>query len=106
MHNNRETEMLVTADWLAAHLDDAGIRIVDTRKDGYEIAHIPGAVRYPASSTPFLKDQGRVLNPEKFAALMSEMGVGDDTLVVAYDDGNNLFAARLWWALNYYGHPK
>jgi thiosulfate/3-mercaptopyruvate sulfurtransferase len=107
MHNNRETEMLVTADWLAAHLDDAGIRVVDTRKDGgYEIAHIPGAVRYPAPATPFLKDQGRVPNPEKFAALMAEMGVGDDTLVVAYDDGNNLFAARLWWALNYYGHPK
>jgi 3-mercaptopyruvate sulfurtransferase SseA len=49
MHNTREAEMLVTTEWLAAHLGDAGIRVVDTRKgEGYEVAHVPGAVRYPA----------------------------------------------------------
>jgi thiosulfate/3-mercaptopyruvate sulfurtransferase len=107
MHNTREAEMLVTTEWLAAHLGDAGIRVVDTRKgEGYEVAHVPGAVRYPASVTPFLKEGGRVQNSEKFAELMAEMGIGDDDLVIAYDDGNNLFAARLWWALNYYGHPR
>jgi len=99
--------MLVTTEWLAANLDNPGIRLVDTRKgDGYEVAHIPGGLRYPASTTPFLKENGRVPTAEKFAAVMSEMGVGDDDLVIAYDDGNNLFAARLWWALNYYGHPN
>ena len=107
MKNNRESELLVTTDWLAAHLDDLDIRVVDTRKgDGYEVAHMPGAVRYPAPITPFLKENGRVPSAEKFAGLMSEIGVGDENLVVAYDDGNNLFAARLWWALNYYGHRK
>ncbi len=96
MQNNRESEMLVSTEWLATHLDDPSIRIVDTRKgDGYEIAHIPGAVRYPAPVTPFLKDSGRVPNGEKFAELMSGMGVGDENAVIAYDDGNNLFAARL-----------
>ncbi len=99
--------LLVTTDWLAAHLGEAGIRIVDTRKgDSYKTAHVPGAVRYPESITPFLKENGCVPNPEKFARLMSEIGVGDNDLVVAYDDGNNLFAARLWWALNYYGHKQ
>jgi thiosulfate/3-mercaptopyruvate sulfurtransferase len=107
MQNNRESELLVTTDWLAAHLEDLDIRVVDTRKgDGYEIAHIPGAVRYQAPTTPFLKENGRVPSAERFAALMSEIGVGDEDLVVAYDDGNNLFAARLWWALNYYGHRR
>ena len=107
MRNNYESELLVTTDWLTAHLDDLDIRVVDTRKgDGYEVAHMPGAVRYPAPITPFLKENGRVPSAEKFAGLMSEIGVGDENLVVAYDNGNNLFAARLWWALNYYGHRR
>ena len=37
---------------------------------------------------------------DRFAALVSEIGIGDASLVIACDDGNNLFAARLWWALN------
>jgi len=107
MQNNHESELLVTTDWLAAHLDDLDVHVVDTRKgDGYEVAHVPGAVRYPAPITPFFKENGRVPSAEKFAGLMSEIGVGDENLVVAYDDGNNLFAARLWWALNYYGHDQ
>ncbi len=107
MQNNFESELLVTTDWLTAHLDDLDIRVVDTRKgDGYDIAHIPRAVRYPAPTTPFLKENGRVPSAERFAALMSEMGIGDARLVIAYDDGNNLFAARLWWTLNYYGHRQ
>lgn len=107
MHNNREAEMLVTTEWLVAHLDDPVVRLVDTRKgSGYEISHIRGAARYPASIAPFLKENGRVPTADRFAALMSEIGVGDESLVIAYDDGNNLFAARLWWALNYYGHPQ
>ena len=53
MPNNRESEMLVTTQWLATHLDDPGVCVVDTRKgDGYETSHIDGAVRYPASMAP------------------------------------------------------
>ncbi|HVN90252.1 MAG TPA: rhodanese-like domain-containing protein [Candidatus Binataceae bacterium] len=106
-NSSHETELLVTTDWLAARLDDPGIRMVDTRKgDAYKTAHVPGATDYPESITPFLKDSGRIQGPEKFAILMAELRVADDSLVVAYDDGNNLFAARLWWALNYYGHSR
>jgi thiosulfate/3-mercaptopyruvate sulfurtransferase len=107
MHNDREAEMLVNTEWLAARLDDPSVCLVDTRKgDGYDISHIPGAVRYPAPIAPFLKEEGRVPRAERFAAIMSGIGVGNDTIVVTYDDGNNLFAARLWWVLNYYGHSK
>jgi thiosulfate/3-mercaptopyruvate sulfurtransferase len=47
-----------------------------------------------------------VANPERYAALMSQLGIGDKTFVVAYDDASGMFAARLWWTLNYYGHSQ
>ena len=80
--------------------------LIRARAMATQTAHIAGAVRYPASMAPFLKESGRVPSADRFAALMSEIGVGDESLVIAYDDGNNLFAARLWWALNYYGHRQ
>lgn len=98
-------EMLAESEWLAAHLQDPTIRIVDTEpREVYRRAHIAGAVGYPGSQ--FLKDQGVVLGPEQFAALMAGLGISDDTLVVAYDAASGLFATRLWWVLNYYGHPQ
>lgn len=107
MQDNRESDLLVTTGWLAAHLEERGARLIDTRRgDDYEKAHIPGAVHYPVSITPFLKENGRVLSPGRFAKLMSEMGVSDESEVIAYDDGSSLFAARLWWVLNYYGHRQ
>lgn len=97
--------LLVTTDWLARHLNDPALRIVDTRKgDLHQAGHIPGAVALGVS--PLLHDAGDVIAAEDFAAVMSRLGVGSDTMVVAYDDGNNLFGARLWWVLNYYGHEK
>jgi thiosulfate/3-mercaptopyruvate sulfurtransferase len=105
LYRDTDQEMLVTGDWLATHLEDPTIRIVDTRKgDAYDLSHIAGAVGYKGS--PFLRDEGAIIGPDKLADLMSRLGVGDDTTVIAYDDGNNLFAARLWWVLNYYGHRR
>ena len=45
-------------------------------------------------------------SPEQFAAMCQGLGIGDDTLVVTYDNAQGLTAARLWWALNYYGHTN
>ncbi len=104
---NQDTDqaILVTGDWLAAHLDDPAVRIVYTRKgDAYNLSHIAGAVGQKGS--PFLREESAIIGPGKFADLMSRLGVGDDTTVIAYDDGNNLFAARLWWVLIYYGHRR
>jgi len=97
------TKGLVTADWLSEHLDDPSIRVVDTRKgDKYAALHIQGALSLDVS--PFLRDNGDVIGMQEFAEVMSRLGIDASTHVVAYDDGNNLFAARLWWVLNYYGH--
>jgi len=95
LNQDTDREMLVAGDWLAARLDDPAIRIIDTRKgDAYNLSHIVGDVGYQGS--PFLCEEGAIIGPDKFADLMSWRGVGGDTTVIAYDDGNNLFAARLW----------
>lgn len=116
---------LVTSEWLAGHLGDPGLRVVDVRwrsryengrgisfddYDGYLAGHIPGAVfagmiadlsdaRHPIPDT--------LVPPEQFAQVMSRLGIGNETLVVAYDNmGFPLGSARLWWALSYYGHDR
>jgi len=56
----------------------------------------------------YLKDSDNpdhLMPPEMFARTMSEHGIGDEHTVVAYDGFGGLYAARLWWALDYYGHP-
>ncbi|MFC1463331.1 MAG: sulfurtransferase [Candidatus Brachytrichaceae bacterium NZ_4S206] len=114
---------LVTTEWLHAHLSDEHVRIIDIRGhvlppteplphyfnhyDDYVKSHIPGAVFVDwvhEITDPADPRHARIAPPERFAAVMRRCGVGDDTFVVAYDDAGSMFAARLWWALNYYGH--
>ncbi len=99
-------ELLAETDWLEQHLNDADLRIVDLRSQGaYAAGHIPGAVWLDGWK---LDDPatGYVPKPESFAALMGGLGIGDGTRVVAYDDQGGLWATRLWWALDYYGHTN
>ena len=100
-------EMLVSTDWLAAHINDPGIRIVDMRRAvaDYEAGHVPNAVHLPndairnATAPPtFLPTQ------QEFEAVMGRLGVGNATRVIAYDERGGVYAARLWWILNYFGH--
>ena len=102
------TEFLVDAAWVDAHRGDANMVVVDTDVEaGYLRGHIPGAVMVPDNYEKD-PDTGRVhiLPPAKFAAMCQNLGIGDDTLVIAYDNNQSLYAARLWWALNYYGHSN
>jgi thiosulfate/3-mercaptopyruvate sulfurtransferase len=122
------SRFLVETSWLAEHLDDPQIRIVDMRgyvrtvvRDGvqdaeyvgareeYERGHIPGAVYIDWSSDiidPNDPVEAQIAPPERFAEVMGRLGIGDEHLVVAYDaHPTSQFATRLWWALNYYGHP-
>jgi thiosulfate/3-mercaptopyruvate sulfurtransferase len=101
-------EYLVETGWLAEHFDDPGLRLIDCAPlDAYNRAHIPGAVALPLHS--HLKDPANdtlVLPPDQFAALMGKLGVGADTLVVAYDGDQARQSTRMWWTLNYYGHSN
>jgi len=113
--------LLVETEWLAAHLNDQTIRVVDIRgvirppdqpKPWYEAnreAHIPGAVFVDWLHDivePGAPVRMTVASPERFAILMSRLGIGDEHTVIAYDDDGCHIAARLWWALNYYGHSS
>jgi thiosulfate/3-mercaptopyruvate sulfurtransferase len=114
---------LVSTEWLAARLGDPGLRIVDARWRGdppeapgvipsralFAAGHIPGAVpldwHYDLNHTAGgLRDL--LLPPGDFATVMAAAGIGDDTAVVAYAETDHSGAARLWWALRYYGHDR
>ena len=108
---------LVETTWLAAHLSDSDLRIVDARWRGdasggelYQRGHIPGAVHLDwHADLSWTDEQGvrdLLLPPEKFAEVMEAAGIGDQTRVVAYADTNYSGAARLWWALRFYGHEQ
>ncbi|MBI4338297.1 MAG: sulfurtransferase [Chloroflexi bacterium] len=100
-------ELLVETEWLAEHLKDLDIRIVDCEAPAaYARVHIPGAVSVPDNYEKDPEDRVHVMRPEQLKALMESLGIGDETTVVAYDARGGLFAARLWWVLNYYGHTK
>lgn len=107
-------ELLVEPEWLAEHLHDPNVRIIDCATvEAYRRAHISGAVQLPTHY--YIKDAPEhagidhgtfVMPPADFAALMGKLGVSNDTLVVTYDDNNALVATRLWWVLRYYGHDN
>ncbi len=99
-------EYLVEADWLAAHLDDENVVVVDCDVDaGYQRGHVPEAVLIPDN---FVKDpdSDRVLmmTPPQFKAMCENLGISDDSLVICYDNARGVTATRLWWILNTYGH--
>lgn len=106
-------EFLVTTDWLAERLDDPGIRIVDCRfafdrdcRQDYEESHIPGAVYLNWStdlSDPDNKVDSMIAPAEQVSAVMERLGIGDDTLIVGYDQEGGHFASRLWLVLARYG---
>ena len=109
-------EALVDTEWLAAHLDDPHIRIVDssfklpgiapTAREDYDRGHIPGAVFFdideiaePGTSLPHM-----IPSPELFARKMEQLGIGDDDRVIVYDSAGLSSAGRAWWMLRLFGH--
>ena len=127
------TDFLVETSWLAEHLHDPLVRVVDMRgyvrmtprpdsagshhdalyvgaPEEYATGHIPGAVYLDWSRDivdPDADVEAQVASAERFAAAMQRVGIGDQHLVVAYDTHPaSQFATRLWWALRYYGHKQ
>src|SRR5581483_11215115 len=101
-------DVLVETDWVAEHLDDDDIRIVEVDENPalYAEAHIPGAIGFDWKQD--LQDQVKrdFLSPEEFGRLMGSRGISNDHTVVLYGDRNNWFAAYTYWYFLYYGHDK
>jgi thiosulfate/3-mercaptopyruvate sulfurtransferase len=109
-------EMLVGTGWLASHLNEPGLVVVDMRwrEDGsartmFEASHIPGAVFLDWSTD--LVDRTHPIAfmlapPDAFAAAMERAGIGDESHVVAYSDEQGSGPFRLWWGSRRYGHAN
>ena len=101
-------DVLVEPEWLAEHLDDDSIRIVEVDENPalYRELHIPGAIGFDWRED--LQDQVKrdFLGPEDFGSLFGSRGISNDHLIVLYGDRNNWFAAYTYWYLKYYGHDN
>ena len=125
----QDFDPLAHTNWLAEHLDDPDLRVVDIRgyvkkrdlgngrqeaeylsaRDEYDEAHLPGAVYVDWTRDIIDPDDplpAQVAPPDRFAALIGSLGIGDGTHVIVYDHAGGQFATRLWWALTYYGHDR
>ncbi|MGZ8562988.1 MAG: sulfurtransferase [Candidatus Limnocylindria bacterium] len=107
---------VVSVDWLESHLHEPPLRVADVRwalagppgRERYDGGHLPGAVFLDAETELSSPGNGPgrhpVPAPEKLARMLGARGIGDGTLVVAYDDAGGSVAARLWWLFRHYGH--
>jgi thiosulfate/3-mercaptopyruvate sulfurtransferase len=112
---------LIAAAELAQHLGDPSFVIVDVRhdlahperfgEDAYAKGHIPGAAFVHVDRDLSARKTGRngrhpLTTPEAAAALFGRLGIDAGKQVVAYDQGDGMFAARLWWMLHWLGHDR
>lgn len=110
------TSFFVATDWLAEHINDPAIQIIDARMappgqehrdmaGEYRAGHLPGALFFDIEA---LSDHTSTLphmmpRPEAFAVAMRELGVSSDRHLVVYDEGNLFSAPRAWWMLKTFG---
>lgn len=112
-----DASLLVSPDWLEAHLRDPGLRIVDASwylpdagRDAhaeYAAAHLPGAVHLDISTDLCRTDapvRNTILPPAGLAVAFAGVGIGTEHRVVVYDRLGGFSAGRVWWALRYAGH--
>jgi thiosulfate/3-mercaptopyruvate sulfurtransferase len=100
-------ERLVTTEWLAQHLGDSGLVVVESDEDVllYDTGHIPGAVKvdwHTELNDPVTRDY---VDGERFAQICAERGITRDTTVVFYGDRNNWWATYALWVFSLFGHP-
>ncbi len=103
-----QPDVLVSSDWVAAHLDDPNVRLVESNEDPlvYPSGHIAGAVE--VDWTRDLNDQLRrdYLDKDGFEALARRIGITSETTVVFYGDKNNWWACYAFWVFQLFGHDN
>ncbi|MFC4244491.1 sulfurtransferase [Gryllotalpicola reticulitermitis] len=99
-------ERLVSTEWLAEHLGEPGLAVVESDEDVllYETGHIPGAVKidwHTDLNDPVVRDY---ISSARFAEVLGSKGIARDTTVVIYGDKNNWWAAYALWVFTLFGH--
>jgi thiosulfate/3-mercaptopyruvate sulfurtransferase len=102
------SDVLVDADWVQAHLGEAGLVLVEVDEDtsAYDKGHIRGAVKIDWRKD--LQDPVRrdFVDRAGFGELLSARGIGNDDTVILYGGNNNWFAAYAYWYFKLYGHRE
>jgi thiosulfate/3-mercaptopyruvate sulfurtransferase len=98
-------DMLVSTDWLAAHVGDANIRIIESDEDVllYDMGHIPNAQKvdwHADLNDPVIRDY---VQPERFQELLRAKGIDENTTVIFYGDKNNWWACYALWVFHLFG---
>src|SRR4029450_2629185 len=101
-------EMLVSTEWLAAHLNDPAVRIIESDEDVllYDMGHIPNAQKvdwHADLNDAVVRDY---VNREQFQELLRSKGIDDKTTVVFYGDKNNWWATYAFWIFQLLGHTN
>ena len=106
---------VVGVDWLRTHLEDPALRVADVRwslagprgRARYDAGHLPGAVFLDAEAELSSPGEGPGRHPvpsaAKLAGILGERGIGDEHVLVAYDDAGGSIAARVWWLFRHFG---
>ncbi|MDE3152884.1 MAG: sulfurtransferase [Gemmatimonadota bacterium] len=98
-------ESLVTTAWLAEHLNDPALRVIESDEDVllYETGHIPGAQKvdwHADLNDPLIRDY---IDRERFQALVRRLGIDESTAVIFYGDKNNWWACYALWVFQLFG---
>jgi thiosulfate/3-mercaptopyruvate sulfurtransferase len=106
MADYKQPEVLVTTDWVAQHLNDPKVRLVEVDVDTsqYDQGHIQNAVGWNWQSQLCDNVRRDILAKPEMEKLLGASGIGNDATVVLYGDNNNWFAAYALWQLKYWGH--
>ncbi|HXU30136.1 MAG TPA: sulfurtransferase [Thermoanaerobaculia bacterium] len=101
-------EVLVSTEWVAEHLSDPNLRIIESNEDPllYPSGHLPGAVEVDWTrdlNDPLRRDY---LGQEGFSSLMRRIGASRDTTLVIYGDKNNWWATYAFWVFQLFGHTQ
>lgn len=100
-------DALVTTEWVAEHLEDPNVRVVDTRVRGYEENHIPGAVWLDINASRDKNNPPTYLpDLDTFVATLEKLGISNDTHIVFYDDRGGIYGSRPWVLLRMIGHEN
>ncbi|MFQ5846502.1 MAG: sulfurtransferase [Candidatus Methylomirabilales bacterium] len=99
-------EVLVETQWVADHLKDPKIRLVEVDVDtaAYGEGHVPGAIGWNWKSDLEERLERDIVHRQTLEKLLSRSGIQNDTTVILYGDNNNWFATYAFWLLKYYGH--
>ncbi len=108
MNGYADPHVLVSTDWVAEHLSDPKVRIVESDEDItlYHTGHVPGAVMVDWMSELQDRVVRDYIDRERFEKLMSAKGIARDHTVVFYGDDSNWWACYAFWAFTMFGHPN